>query len=280
MGFKTPNYTQVPNELLDDWMAVLTGAELKVMLVIIRKILGWRKPNETVEPISVSQFAALTGLGETATRKAIGKLEALNLIKKYTATGKTSGYMLVFDTPSESDPLRKRGGTPSESEGVEAITPSESEGTKEKTKEKTKDSAASPFSSSSSFANALSFYLDEINEDAEGFESQQVQDLIADYGDDAVIDAIKTAVLAGKRKFNYVRGILDNRKREGKIIHASFKDVEKRCETCGGGGENYKIVKRDGWLTDDTVMVPCEVCHPQEYATAMKKYHAQQIELV
>ncbi len=36
-----PNYTQIPNALLDSAMAEMSGAELKITLVVCRRTLGW-----------------------------------------------------------------------------------------------------------------------------------------------------------------------------------------------------------------------------------------------
>lgn len=59
-GLPTPNYTQVPNVLLDELMSEMKESELRVVLVAVRKIIGWHKT--APEPISVSQFMKLTGL--------------------------------------------------------------------------------------------------------------------------------------------------------------------------------------------------------------------------
>lgn len=42
-GFLKPNYTQVPDVILDELMANLTGAELKVLLYIVRRTSGFQK---------------------------------------------------------------------------------------------------------------------------------------------------------------------------------------------------------------------------------------------
>ena len=52
-GFSAPNYTQVPDELFDDLMTDLSGAELKVLLYIIRRTFGFKKTEDT---ISLSQM--------------------------------------------------------------------------------------------------------------------------------------------------------------------------------------------------------------------------------
>ena len=47
-GFLSPRYTQVPDELFDELMAHLSGAELKVLLYIIRRTFGFKKDSDTI----------------------------------------------------------------------------------------------------------------------------------------------------------------------------------------------------------------------------------------
>jgi len=47
-GFISPQYTQVPDELFDDLMVHLSGAELKVLLYIIRRTFGFKKDSDNI----------------------------------------------------------------------------------------------------------------------------------------------------------------------------------------------------------------------------------------
>jgi hypothetical protein len=47
-GFQVPNYTQVPDELFDELLTVLSGAELKVTLYIIRRTFGFKKQSDNI----------------------------------------------------------------------------------------------------------------------------------------------------------------------------------------------------------------------------------------
>src|SRR5689334_10945587 len=47
-GFVSPRYTQVPDELFDELMAYLSGAELKVLLYIIRRTFGFKKDSDNI----------------------------------------------------------------------------------------------------------------------------------------------------------------------------------------------------------------------------------------
>jgi hypothetical protein len=56
-GYAGPNYTPVPDELFDEQLPDLTGAELKVLLYIIRRTFGFKRDSDN---ISLSQM--LNGL--------------------------------------------------------------------------------------------------------------------------------------------------------------------------------------------------------------------------
>jgi len=47
-GFISPRYTQVPDALFDELMAYLSGAELKVLLYIIRRTFGFKKESDHI----------------------------------------------------------------------------------------------------------------------------------------------------------------------------------------------------------------------------------------
>lgn len=52
-GFYVPNSTQVPDTLFDELMADLSGAELKVVLYVIRRTFGFKRQSDT---ISINQL--------------------------------------------------------------------------------------------------------------------------------------------------------------------------------------------------------------------------------
>ena len=56
-GYAIPNTTQIPDEFLDYHMAYLSGAEVKVMLYIFRRTLGFKRYSDN---ISLNQL--LTGI--------------------------------------------------------------------------------------------------------------------------------------------------------------------------------------------------------------------------
>ncbi len=52
-GFRSPNFTTVPDELFDDLVPRLSGAEVKVLLYIVRRTFGFKKDRDN---ISISQM--------------------------------------------------------------------------------------------------------------------------------------------------------------------------------------------------------------------------------
>src|SRR5690348_7160239 len=53
MPLKRPTTTPLPDEIYDEWVPVLGEAELKVLLYIVRRTLGFRKG---ADAISLKQF--------------------------------------------------------------------------------------------------------------------------------------------------------------------------------------------------------------------------------
>jgi hypothetical protein len=88
-GFKKPTTTPTPDEIFDVWLSEITGAELKVLLYIVRRTFGFGKDADT---ISLSQITTGitkkdgkvldrgTGLSRKSAYKAIQSLEAKSLI--------------------------------------------------------------------------------------------------------------------------------------------------------------------------------------------------------
>src|SRR5688500_16170261 len=52
-GFRCPTYTMVPDELFDELLVELSGAELKTLLYIIRRTFGFKRDSDA---ISLSQM--------------------------------------------------------------------------------------------------------------------------------------------------------------------------------------------------------------------------------
>ncbi len=88
-GYSSPNYTPVPDELFDEQLTILSGAELKVLLYIIRRTFGFKKEtdnislNQLLNGITTREGEILdkgTGLSKKTLLEAIRSLVEQNLI--------------------------------------------------------------------------------------------------------------------------------------------------------------------------------------------------------
>lgn len=66
-GFQRPNYTMVPDELFDELLPELSGAELKVLLYIIRRTFGFKKDSDNIS-LSQMMHGIKTGDGRVLDR--------------------------------------------------------------------------------------------------------------------------------------------------------------------------------------------------------------------
>lgn len=76
-GYTSPHYTQISNEFLDKHVPLLTGAEVKVMLVLFRATIGWHQDSEQ---LSANKIAARTGLTRRGVQLTVRSLEEKRLI--------------------------------------------------------------------------------------------------------------------------------------------------------------------------------------------------------
>ncbi len=124
-----PNTTPVPNEVMNSWLSKLKGSELKILLVVTRKTLGWVLDNNTgmrkeEDWITYSQMRTITGLSHAAVCSAVNSLiehvlietrdEGGNVLptsKERMAVGKARGkifYRLNFETLKSSSYRSKK----------------------------------------------------------------------------------------------------------------------------------------------------------------------------
>lgn len=99
-GFAYPNYTSVPDQLFDELMPHLSGAELKVLLYITRRTFGFKKNSDD---ISLSQMVngikkqngeildQGTGLGKASVARALNSLEQKKIILRRRRSSEKKG---------------------------------------------------------------------------------------------------------------------------------------------------------------------------------------------
>lgn len=84
-------FTAFPNHIIDEIMPDIDGNSFKVLMLIIRKTIGFHK---TVDLIALSQFEKHTGLSKNTVIKSLKLLVEKQLIKKYNK-GRTSSYKVI-----------------------------------------------------------------------------------------------------------------------------------------------------------------------------------------
>lgn len=99
MKIYEPNYTQVPNAVIS-MMPHFTEAELKVILAITRKTVGWQKKRDR---ISLTQLEEMTGMARASITKAIKSETFSGLIKTYS-TKKGNEYELIISSSDSELP--------------------------------------------------------------------------------------------------------------------------------------------------------------------------------
>jgi hypothetical protein len=95
MPDKTPfGWVPVPNALFDEWLPNLTGAELRVLLVIVRSTLGWREGNglggwrfKRRDWLTNGQFVKRAGSSSAAVSRAIQSLVEKGLVRVENVQG-------------------------------------------------------------------------------------------------------------------------------------------------------------------------------------------------
>lgn len=79
MQIFAPAYTQTPNELFDQWLPLLCESELKVLLVVVRKTIGF---NTMYRVITVSDIAKSTGMKKDTVTQAAKSLNSKGMITR------------------------------------------------------------------------------------------------------------------------------------------------------------------------------------------------------
>jgi len=88
-GFEAPRYTPVPDEVFDLWLPHLSGAELKVLMYIIRRTFGFKKDADAISLAQITKGIVKrdgtrldggAGVVKSSAVLAIQELEAKGLI--------------------------------------------------------------------------------------------------------------------------------------------------------------------------------------------------------
>lgn len=81
MSFKSPNYTQLPNDLFDEYLPQLGYSELKVLLYLCRQTFGYQTQKAKS---SIRDIAKHTGLSQRRVWDGVQRAVELGLMTKHT----------------------------------------------------------------------------------------------------------------------------------------------------------------------------------------------------
>jgi hypothetical protein len=84
-----PNFTQYPNEILDEWMPHLSGNQTKIMNVFVRQIYGFHKE---YDKISIRQISSKTGIPIAGVFRDLKILIGLGCLRILKRGGKSNPH--------------------------------------------------------------------------------------------------------------------------------------------------------------------------------------------
>jgi DNA-binding Lrp family transcriptional regulator len=99
-----PNFTQYPNEILDNWMPHLSGNQTKIINVFVRQIYGYHKEYDR---ISIRQISQKTGISISKVFKDVKSLISIGCIKILKKGDKHNSHLYQILNITEELPQRK-----------------------------------------------------------------------------------------------------------------------------------------------------------------------------
>jgi len=111
-----PNFTQYPNEILDNWMPHLSGNQTKIINVFVRQIYGYHKDYDR---ISIRQISQKTGISISKVFKDVKNLISIGCIKILKKGDKNNAHLyqilnITEELPQREHSRRNKGVTPEE----------------------------------------------------------------------------------------------------------------------------------------------------------------------
>jgi len=99
-----PNFTQYPNEILDNWMPHLSGNQTKILNVFVRQIYGFHKDYDR---ISIRQISQKTGISISKVFKDVKNLISIGCIKILKKGDKNNPHTYQIINITEELPQRE-----------------------------------------------------------------------------------------------------------------------------------------------------------------------------
>ena len=101
MTFEAPNFTAVPNFLIEKLMRLLTPAQMKTMLVILRFTTVFHRRRAA---IPISKFIEFTGLSKQGVINSTKGLQEKGWIKVYRGNNRTTSEFEILIKNDTSQP--------------------------------------------------------------------------------------------------------------------------------------------------------------------------------
>lgn len=131
-GFDSPRFTQIPNQVIDELLADLSGAEWKVLSYIMRRTYGWHKDADNIGlkqlTDGIKGHDVGTGLSKSTVAVALKSLEEWGLIERQHNRDEVRGDMPTTYRVRLSNTGRGENRTPLEStNGHGGVQPSDTQ---------------------------------------------------------------------------------------------------------------------------------------------------------
>ena len=255
--YSAPNYTQIPNAIIDEFMASATPAQFKCVMLILRQTLGWHRQSAE---ISINDFIKKTGLAKSGVLKSLGELEELgHIIVERRGNNQKNVYAPNIDWNGNNSKKDKvvhsvdQGSTLSGLGVVHSVDPSTESLKKRERKEK--ETTTTPEAAPSPEQNSSSFFSQEKQELVKDLPiNQQTKMNLMRFKIETIKAAIKNTSTAsyddyGAYIYNQAKNIEAGNYKERKHSEDYAESHKKRCiEEFGDrltlpirGGEKLKV---------------------------------------
>src|SRR5437867_1043769 len=128
-----PNSTQIPDIILDHWMAELSGAEFKVLMYIARRTYGFGKEGDSISLTQIAEGITKrdgtvldrgTGASRSSVARSLNVLEEQGIIiRKVNLSEKTQAYKeTTYSINLDWKPRSAAGGSGRSDDGAKNAT--------------------------------------------------------------------------------------------------------------------------------------------------------------
>lgn len=214
-GVDEPNYTQVPNVLLDEYILELSGSEFKVAAIIVRHTFGYHRKRQRM---SLTFLKNKTGLARDTVNEAVQTLMDKGLVAR-RKSGNSFAYELIVRKSNQDTSDKQSENPTSNSPKILPEMVGKPDTVKEKNKEKverkTGDNSDEPPNLSEEQARVAKAYADSR---LPFVKLETLQHVTGKYGAPLMLEAIRRVDDQDDdnlRSFKYLMGTVRGMERDG-----------------------------------------------------------------